>query len=181
MVRRTLLLTRPNFGVDVGRLVMEALGDEIALGGNELVELRWTLRLGRARVPMGGRAHEPSFGSRARDIEEPPLLGALSIAHDVRNLVLGRGGAPVGDVALVLAQPPRKRGGRREGIVPGTVVGEDARRLAPGQSWNVHGVELEALGLVDGHHLHGVILGGVELGDVFFGVVEELEILDERR
>ena len=178
-VRRPLPLASCHFGVDLGRVVAEALGDEIALRGDELVETRRALRLGRAGVPVGGRADQSPLRARARDVEEAPLLGQFARPENVADLSLGRYAAPVGDVALVLPQPPGegRRGGER--VVTRPIVGEDARPSAARQPGHVDGGELEALGLVDRHDLHRVVVRRVELGHVLFGVIEELQVLEE--
>ena len=139
----------------------KALGDVIA-GGHEVVELGRALRVGGTRVPLGGRAHEPAAGARAGDVEESPLLAALAVAQGVGHLLLGAQCAPVGQrVAILVTQPPRKGGAGGEGVFAGARVGEHLRPTpgGAGETGHVHGVELEALGLVDGHHLHRVGIG----------------------
>ena len=156
----------------------EPLGDEVGLGGDELVELRRALGLRRPRVPVGGRAHQPALGPGAGDVEQPPLLVEAAAPDDLVDGLLG--GAGPRRNAVVLAQPPRQGGGVGEGVLAAAAVGEDLRRALAGQSRHVHHVELQPLGLVDGHDLHRVGVGEVGLGQVVVGLVEQLEVLDER-
>ena len=81
--------------------------------------------------------------------------------------------------AVVLPEPPREGGAVGQGVLAAAPVGEDLRRALPGQAGHVDGVELQALGLVDGHDLHRVGVGEVGLGQVVVGLVEQLEVLHE--
>ena len=178
-MRGSLSFAGRHLGVDLWRFVTEALGDEIALGGHELVETRRALGLGRAGVPVGGRADEAPFGARAGHVEQAPLLGQLAGPEHVADLALGRHRAPIGDVAFVLAQPPRESGRGGQRVVTRPVVGEDARPSAAGEPGHVDSGELEPLRLVDRHDLHRVVVGRVELGDILFGLIEQLQVLEE--
>ena len=63
------------------------------------------------------------------------------------------------------------------GFSPPTAVGEHAL----GQAGHPHLRKLEALRLVDGHDLHRVVGGQVRLGQLFLGLLDEAQVLDERR
>ena len=169
--------------LDVGCLVPEPLGDDVALLGDELVERGRALRLRRPRVPVRSRAHESALGAGAGDVEQPPLLGLLAVANDRVEVGL-LADDPRGRNALVLpaGEPPRQRRRVAHRVLAAPVVGEDPRRsLGPGQTGDEHDGKLEALGLVDRHHLDRVAIARMGLGHILLGLVQQVQVLEEGR
>lgn len=120
------------------------------------------------RVPTSVRAEQEGAGAREGDVAEAEFLGVLVVLHRLLEGLHAPGvpGLDVGQRVGVAAQSVRQDLGLGGPFLAAPVAGEGSGD----QARDGHDVPFQALGLVGGEHLDGVLAAGQ-------GVVEALLVL----